>query len=352
MKHRVLFVTMSMFVLLGMLLAACGPQATPVVEPPTTTASEQPAAPAEQAKTYVLVPKNLGNPYFDTANKGAQEAGKELGVTVTYQGSATADATQQIQLLNSLIAQKVNGLAISADDSDALVPVGKQAMDAGIPVVTWDSAISPGGRTVHINQAVAADIAAIQIKMASDLAGGEGQIAILSATSTAPNQNEWIALMEKELKKPEYAKLELVTTVYGDDEDTKSYNEANGLMQTYPDLKVIIAPTTVGIAASARAVQDADKVGKVFVTGLGTPNQMREYVKSGASPEFALWNPSDLGYLAIYTLDAIATGKIKGQPGDTYAAGKLGDYTVAEDGTVLLGPPTVFDKNNIDSFDF
>lgn len=352
MKHRVLFVTMSMFVLLGMLLAACGPQATPVAEPTTTTAAEQPAAPAEQAKTYVLVPKNLGNPYFDTANKGAQEAGKELGVTVTYQGPATADATQQIQLLNSLIAQKVNGLAISADDSDALVPVGKQAMDAGIPVVTWDSAISPGGRTVHINQAVAADIAAIQIKMASDLAGGEGQIAILSATSTAPNQNEWIALMEKELEKPEYAKLELVTTVYGDDEDTKSYNEANGLMQTYPDLKVIIAPTTVGIAASARAVQDANKVGKVFVTGLGTPNQMREYVKSGASPEFALWNPSDLGYLAIYTLDAIATGKIKGQPGDTYAAGKLGDYTVAEDGTVLLGPPTVFDKNNIDSFDF
>ncbi len=308
--------------------------------------------PAAAGMTYVLVPKNLGNPYFDTANKGAQEAGKELGVTVTYQGPATADATQQIQLLNSLIAQKVNGLAISADDSDALVPTGKQAMDAGIPVVTWDSAISPGGRTVHINQAVAADIAAIQVKMASDLAGGSGQIAILSATSTAPNQNEWIDLMKEELKKPEYANLELVTTVYGDDEDTKSYNEANGLMQTYADLKVIIAPTTVGIAASARAVQDANKVGQVFVTGLGTPNQMREYVKSGASPQFALWNPSDLGYLAIYTLDAIANGRITGQPGDSYSAGKLGDYTILEDGTVLLGPPTVFDKNNIDSFDF
>ncbi len=356
MKNRMLFVTVSLFMLLGILLAACGPQATPVptevpaaVQPTTAPPAEQPAA---AGATYVLVPKNLGNPYFDTANKGAQEAGKELGVTVTYQGPATADATQQIQLLNSLIAQKVNGLAISADDSDALVPTGKQAMEAGIPVVTWDSAISPGGRTVHINQAVAADIAAIQVKMASDLAGGEGQIAILSATSTAPNQNEWIGLMKEELKKPEYAKLELVTTVYGDDEDTKSYNEANGLMQTYPDLKVIIAPTTVGIAASARAVQDANKVGKVFVTGLGTPNQMREYVKSGASPEFALWNPSDLGYLAIYTLDAISSGKIKGQPGDKFSAGKLGDYTIADDGTVLLGPPTVFDKNNIDSFDF
>jgi rhamnose transport system substrate-binding protein len=273
-------------------------------------------------------------------------------VTVTYQGPAAADATQQIQLLNSLIAQNPSGLAISADDSDALVPTGKQAIDAGIPVVTWDSAIAPGGRTVHINQAVAADIAAVQIKMASDLAKGEGKIAILSATSTAPNQNEWIGLMKEELKKPEYAKLQLVDTVYGDDEDTKSYTEAQGLFKKYPDLKVIIAPTTVGIAAAARAVQDANLVGKVFVTGLGTPNQMRDYVKSGAAPQFALWNPSDLGYLAIQTLHAIASGQIKGQPGDKFKAGKLGEYTIDKDGVVLLGPPTVFDKDNIDKFNF
>jgi rhamnose transport system substrate-binding protein len=298
------------------------------------------------------VPKNLGNPYFDTANKGAQDAAKELGVTVTYTGPATADATQQIQLLNSLIAQKVAGLAISADDSDALVPVGQAAIAAGIPVVTWDSAIAEGGRTLHINQAVAADIAAVQIKMASDLAGGSGEIAILSATSTAPNQNEWIKLMGEELKKPEYANLKLVDTVYGDDEDTKSYNEAQGLFKKYPELKVIIAPTTVGIAASARAVQDANLVGKVFVTGLGTPNQMREYVKSGASPQFALWNPGDLGYLAIMTLDALSNGKITGKAGDKFTAGKLGEYTVNDDGTILLGPPTVFSKDNIDQFDF
>lgn len=353
MKNRSIFTAVAMVLVLS-LLSACAPvpatQAPAAEQPAEQPAAEQPAA--EGAKVYVLVPKNLGNPYFDTANKGAQEAATELGVTVNYQGPATADATQQIQLLNSLIAQKVAGLAISADDADALVPTGKDAMSAGIPVVTWDSAIAAGGRTVHINQAVAADIAAVQIKMASDLAGGEGKIAILSATSTAPNQNEWIGLMQEELKKAEYAKLELVDTVYGDDEDTKSYNEAQGLMKKYPDLKVIIAPTTVGIAASARAVQDANMVGKVFVTGLGTPNQMRDYVKSGASPQFALWNPSDLGYLAIYTLDAIATGKIKGAPGDKYTAGKLGEYSVLDDGTVLLGPPTVFDKDNIDAFNF
>ena len=349
---------------MAMLLTACGPQATaaPTAAPQPTTApaataaattgSSATTAPASSGKVYVLVPKNLGNPYFDTANKGAQQAASELGVTVQYQGPATADATQQIQLLNSLIAQKVAGLAISADDSDALVPTGAAAIAAGIPVVTWDSQISKGGRTVHINQAVATDIAAVQVKMASDLAGGSGKIAILSATSTAPNQNEWIADMKTELQKPAYANLQLVDTVYGNDDDTKSYSEAQGLLTKYPDLKVIIAPTTVGIAASARAVQDAKLVGKVFVTGLGTPNQMRDYVKSGAAPQFALWNPGDLGYLAIYTLDAIASGKIKGQPGDTYTAGKLGSYTIAQDGTVLLGKPTVFNKDNIDSFNF
>ena len=330
--------------------AAGGEEAAPA-EP--TAASAEEAAPAEGGgASYVLVPKNLGNPYFDTANKGAQEAAAELGVEVTYQGSATADATEQIQLLNSLISQQVSGLAISANDSDALVPTGQAAMAEGIPVVTWDSAIAPGGRTVHINQAVSEEIGRSQVQVIADLIGGEGQIAILSATSTAPNQNEWIEWMKDELTKPEYADIELVATVYGDDEDEKSYNEAQGLMRTYPDLKGIISPTTVGIAAAARAVQDAEKVGQVMVTGLGTPNQMREYVKSGAAPAFALWNPADLGYLAIYTLNAIASGEIEGVPGDTYSAGKLGEYTIAEDGTVLLGPPTVFDADNIDDFDF
>jgi len=202
------------------LLGACAPKAT-----------EAPAAPQVPAAAacinYVLVPKNLGNPYFDTANNGAQEAAKELGIKVQYQGSATADATEQITLLNSLIAQKPCGLAVSANDADALVPTGKAAMEAGIPVVTWDSAIAKDGRNMHINQAETEGIGAIQIKMASDLAGADGgEIAILSATSTAPNQNAWIEVMKEELKKPEYSNLELVEVVYGDDDDTKSYNEA------------------------------------------------------------------------------------------------------------------------------
>ena len=360
MKQRSLFFSLTALIVLSMLLGACG--ATPTAAPATAapaTAAPATAAPATQAPTkapltFVLVPKNLGNPYFDTANNGAQEAAGELGVTVLYQGPATADATQQIQLINTLIAQKVNGLAISADDSDALVPTGQAAMAAGIPVVSFDSAIGKAGRVLHINQAVLHDIGAIEIKMALDLTGADGgEIAILSATSTAPNQNAWIEVMKTELQKPEYAKLKLDDVVYGDDDATKSYNEALGLFTKYPNLKVIIAPTTVGIAASAQAVTDKGLIGKVFVTGLGTPNQMRAYVKSGAAPEFALWNPGDLGYLSVYVLNALATGEIKGVAGETFKAGRLGEYTIQEDAdlgvNILLGLPFIWDKTNIDA---
>jgi rhamnose transport system substrate-binding protein len=363
MKRNTFYLAMSVVVVLGMLLSACGSAATPTMAPtqapaPTTAPAAPapttaPAAAAATARTYVLVPKNLGNPYFDAANSGAQLAAKELGVTVLYQGPTTADATAQITLLDSLIAQKVSGLAISADDADALVPTGKQAIAAGIPVVCWDSPISAGGRLTFVNQATPQGIGDVEVKMALDLTGPSGgEIAILSATAQAPNQNIWIGIMKADLATPAYSMLKLDTVVYGNDDDTTSYNQALSLFKTYPNLKVIIAPTTVGIAASARAVKDQNLIGKVFVTGLGLPNQMRDYVKGGESPEFALWNVPNIGYLTIYMLDAIASGKIKGNPGDTFTAGKLGSYTVQSDGSVLLGPPQVFNKDNIDQFNY
>jgi rhamnose transport system substrate-binding protein len=329
---------------------------TPSEAPPTAEALATERSAACKGD-YVLVAKKLSNPYFDTANNGAQKAAEELGITVLYQGSATADATEQINLLNSLIAQQPCGLAISANNADALLPTGKAAMDAGIPVVTWDSAIAPDGRDIHIKQVMLQDIGTIQIQMASELAGPDGgQIAILSTMSTAPNQNTWIEIMKEELIKPEYANLELVETVYGDDDDTKSYNEAKALFSKYPDLKVIIAPTTVGIAASARAVTDENLIDQVFVTGLGTPNQMREYVKNGAAPQFALWNPADLGYLAVYAMHALATGAITAEAGQAFEAGKLGEKTIEDDPdlglNILLGPPFLYNAENIDDFNW
>jgi len=362
MKNRSMFVSIVALVIFSLVLSACSTPAATTAAPAatnTTAASTggSTCPPVTGNRTYAFVVKNLGNPYFDTANAGAQAAAKELGVTVQYQGPATADATQQIQLLNTIIAQKVTGIAISADDTNALVPTGQAAMAACITTVSFDSGIAKGGDQLFINQADTQGIGDIQVKMALDLTGpAGGKIAILSATSTATNQNAWIDVMKADLAKPEYKALQLVDVVYGNDDDTTSYTQAQGLMTKYPDLKVIIAPTTVGIAASARAVTDGKMIGKVFVTGLGTPNQMRDYVTSGASPEFALWSPGDQGYLTIYVMDLLATGKIKGTVGETFTAGKLGSYTIIDNPdlgpTIILGQPTIFNKDNIANFNF
>jgi len=160
-------------------------------------------------------------------------------------------------------------------------------------------------------------------------------------------------MMEEELSSnPDYADIELVDTVYGDDDDQKSFDQTEALLSSHPNLKGIISPTTVGIAAAARYLSDSDKKGKVMLTGLGTPNQMREFVEDGTVQAFALWNPGDLGYLAAYAANALATDEISGEPGDTFEAGDLGEYTVEDDGSVLLGDPFVFTKENIGDFDF
>jgi rhamnose transport system substrate-binding protein len=307
---------------------------------------------AEAGYKIIHMPKNLGNPYFDACNKGAQEAAKELGDEVTYQAPSDADATKQIQMINALIATKVDGMMVSANDPDALVPSGKKAMEAGIKVVTYDANIGAGGYDVFVNQADFEGIGRIEVQVMAELIGNEGEIAILSAAAGMPNQTKWIEWMLEELKDPKYSKMKLVDTVYGDDDDTKSYQKMQGLMKSYPNLKGVISPTSVGIAAGARAITDAGKIGKIVITGLGTPNQLREYVKNGACPKFALWNPVDLGYLSTYVTHYLIDGTIKGEPGEKFTAGRLGEYTIADDKSVLLGLPYVFDKDNIDDFDF
>ena len=145
---------------------------------------------------------------------------------------------------------------------------------------------------------------------------------------------------------------QLVETVYGDDDDQTSFDKTAALLQTYPNLKGIISPTTVGIAAAARYLSTSEYKGKVALTGLGTPNQMREYVEDGTVTAFALWNPADLGYLAAFAAKALIEGDITGEEGDTFEAGKLGEYEVGADGVVLLGDPYVFNADNIGDFDF
>ncbi|HEY64774.1 MAG TPA: rhamnose ABC transporter substrate-binding protein [Caldilineae bacterium] len=346
MKHRMIFALLAMATVVA-LLAACAPPATPVAP------QQAPAEKAAKGYKIAIVVKNLGNPFFEAVNRGAQEAAKELGDEIIFQGPATPTAEGQIEIIDALIAQKVDAIAVSANDPDALVPVGKKAMDAGIVMISFDSGIAPAGRQLHISQADMETIGRVQVQMIAEQIGYEGQIAILSAASTMTNQNTWIEWMKEELKDPKYSKMELVAIVYGDDLREKSYNEAQGLFKSYPDLKGIISPTTVGIAATARALQDAGLCGKIKLTGLGLPSEMAEYVKNGCCEEFALWNPVDLGYLTAYVAHRMLAGEITGKAGETFEAGRLGEYTIQVDGDdvyIVLGPPFRFNAENIDEW--
>jgi rhamnose transport system substrate-binding protein len=298
-----------------------------------------------------MVVKNLGNGFFDAAHQGADEAAKQLGnVEVIYTGPTTPSAEGQIEIINALISQKVDAIVISANDPNALVPITKKAMARGIKVVSFDSGVAPEGRQMQLNPSNAELIGEKQIQMASNAAGGAGEIAILSASAQATNQNIWIGVMKKVLEKPEYARLKLAATVYGDDQSDKSYREAIGLLRSHPGLKAIIAPTTVGIVAASKAVVDEHLVGKVFVTGLGLPSEMAGHVKSGAVREFAIWNPIDLGYAATYAADQFVKGTATAKPGASVSVGRLGSVTLDAGGEAALGPPFTYNSGNIDKF--
>src|SRR5215831_3897265 len=304
-----------------------------------------PAFAADKMKIAMVV-KNLGNGFFDAAHEGGKEAAKELGdVELIYTGP-----TAQIEVINSLISQKVSALAISANDKDALVPIAKRAMQRGIKVISFDSGIAPAGRIMQLNPSNNVLIGTKLAEMASEASGGGGEVAVLSATAQATNQNIWIAELKKALAKPEFSKLKLVNTVYGDDQSDKSYREAIGLLRSNPNLKVIIAPTTVGIVASAKAVADEKLIGKVYVTGLGLPSEMAGHVKSGAVKSFAIWNPIDLGYTATQLAYAAVKGKVTGKQGEQIPAGRMGKITIEGDGEAAMAPPFTYNASNIDQF--
>jgi rhamnose transport system substrate-binding protein len=306
---------------------------------------------AMAADKIALVVKSLGNGFFDAANQGAQEAAKELkDVEIIYTGPAKATAEGQIEIINSLIAQNVKAIVISANDPDALVPALKKAMARGIKVVSFDSGVRKDGRLMHLNPSSNALIGEKLVKMTQDAIGATGEIAVLSATAQATNQNIWIDEMKKVLAKPPYTGLKLVSVVYGDDQTDKSYREAQGLFKSYPNLKAIVAPTTVGVAAAAKAVQDEKKVGALFVTGLGLPSEMAGHVKSGAVKSFAIWNPIDLGYSAVYAAHQFVHGKAKGAAGEKVSLGRVGTVALDANNEAAMAEPFTYDAGNVEKF--
>ncbi|WP_195818586.1 rhamnose ABC transporter substrate-binding protein [Roseobacter sp. MH60115] len=304
---------------------------------------------AQDNMRIALVVKALGIGFFEAAAEGAQEAADELGgVEVIYTGPTDTTAEGQIEVINALIAQNVDAIAVSANDTDALVPALKRAMQRGITVISWDSGVAEEGRQMHLNPSSNALIGNMIIKLAADHLPEGGDVAVLSATTTSTNQNIWIEEMTKVMG--DYPGINVVSTVYGDDLADKSYREAQGLMQSFPDLDAIIAPTSVGIVAAAQAVADAGKIGEVNVTGLGLPSEMAGAIESGASQSFAIWNPIDLGYSATMIAHALASGAATAEPGAEISIGRVGTITLDDTNAAAMADPFVYDASNIEQF--
>jgi len=315
---------------------------------PTGTAD--PDAEIPEGLRMDFLPKQLNNPYSDIVNEGGALAVEELAGEFTERGGTEPPADSQVEYINAASQAGSDVIVIAANDPDAVCPSLDQARDNGAAIVGYDS--NANCTDIFVNQSSDELIGRTLVEMISEQIGGEGTFAVLSATPNATNQNSWIAAMEEVLAEEEYADLELVDTVYGNDDDLQSFQEMQGLMQSHPDLDGVVSPTTVGIAAAARYVSDSEYKGEVAITGLGTPNQMREFVEDGTVESFALWNPEELGYLAGHAGAALSAGRITGAEGETFEAGDLGEFTVEADGEIVLGPPTVFDADNIDDFDF
>ncbi|MGQ9840244.1 MAG: rhamnose ABC transporter substrate-binding protein [Anaerolineae bacterium] len=364
----------ALLTVLSMLGAACATPAPAPAQPPAQpTAAPAPAEPTAapppaaggvieampgKSVDMILLPKFMGNKVFEEAYEGAQEAHKELGNPgkLNYVGpTADNSVAGQIEIVTNAPAQGVKALMISNNAGDQLGPAAQKARDAGLTVVTWDSPIpSAQGEQLFIAQVDFNETGVVMAQMALDILGPDGgKFAILSASPDAANQNAWIAAMKEALKDPKFSKLQLLDIVYGNDQSEDSYNQALALVSKYPDMELIMAPTSIGIVAASKAMQDEGLCDKVKVSGLGLPSEMVEYTLNGCAPEFALWSFVDLGYLTYYATYLIATGQMEAKEGVQFEAGRMGTYTITKDPTrekglrVLMGPFTVYNKDNV-----
>jgi rhamnose transport system substrate-binding protein len=359
-KHGIWFTLFAVVALVAACTSAASPSASAPAASPSAGAGGVAKAEPGQSVKMMLLPKFLGILPFDQANKGAEEAATELQnpEKLAFVGPTPENSVQgQIEFMTNAPTQGQKVVMLSNNAGDQIAPAAKAAQAAGTKVVTWDSPIpSSEGESVFVAQVDFDSIGVVMADMALSLAGPDGgKFAVLSASPDAANQNAWIAALEEALKDPKYAGIELVETVYGDDQSEKSYNQALALVDKYPDLKVIMAPTTVGIAAAAKAMQDENLCDKVKVSGLGLPSEMVSYTLNGCAPQFALWSFVDLGYLAYYTSYLLATGAITGEEGEKFEAGRMGEFTVEKDPTrdaglrVLMGDFKVYDKTNVEA---
>lgn len=321
-----------------MALAGCGKSNSPATNSST------------KMYTIGLMPKEKGLKYFTSCYQGAQEAAKELkDVNLVYDGPTDGDATKAADLVGQWALQGFDAIAVSAIDPKVLGPALKKAQTQGVKTLTWDADVAPTDRSFFVSQASPEQIGDTLVDtMAKDI-NDTGNVAIISATETAANQNDWIKYMKLDLKK--YPKMHLVAIEYPGEDQDKALSAAKTLMQAHPDLRGMFGISSASFPAAAEAVRQEHKIGKVLVTGLSTPDPMKPYVKDGTVKSVVLWNTKDLGYLTVYAAEALCKGTLK--KGDTtFHAGRLGDRKIVDGDTILLGKILVFTKANIDQYDF
>jgi rhamnose transport system permease protein len=294
------------------------------------------------------MPKNKGNPYFVSCRQGAEEAARQLGVTLLWDGPTETDAAKQNEVVEAWITRGVDAIAVSVENREGLSTVLRKARGRGIKVVTWDADALPDARDLFVNQATPQGIAETLLGHASRILGGKGDFAIVTASLTAANQNEWIAQI-KQLLATKYPDLRLVDIRPSDDDRKRAFDETQALLKAHPEVKLVMAIASPAVPGAAEAVKQSGR-SDVKVTGLGLPNDARPYLKHGVVDSVVLWNTVDLGYLTVRVAAALVKGTLAGGA-SSFDAGRLGSLRVEGD-NVLLGTPFTFTKDNVDQFDF
>lgn len=305
---------------------------------------------AADAKLMIaLMPKAKGNAYFLSVRAGAEKAAKELDVELLFDGPTDTNAAKQNEIVENWITLGVDVIAVAAENKEGISTALRKAQKSGTKVITYDADALPDARSFFVNQATPEGIGQGLMDEAARLMNNEGELAIITATLTAANQREWMKHIEARLKSA-YPNIKLVAVRPCDDLKDRAQSEATALMSANPNLKLIMAICTPGVPGAAEAVKQAGKTGKVKVIGLGLPNENKRYVHEGVTESVILWNTMDLGYLTIYAGTALAKDQLK--PGaKTIKAGAMGTFEIKGD-NILLGKPFIFNKGNIDQFDF
>jgi len=300
-------------------------------------------------KKICMMPKLVGIPYFNASEKGAKEAAEELGVDLVYDGPTEAKAALQSQMIEQWIQQQCGAISVAANDPDALAPAMKKAEDAGIKTSAWDADVAKDAREVFVNQATFEAIGYKLVDVMAEQTGGKGKFLVVTGSLTAPNQVAWLKEMRERMKE-KYPEMSISSVEPGEEDLQLGIDITKNYLRANPDTTGVFGITSVALPGAAEAVEQEGLEGEVAVTGLSTPNDMKPHLDSGAVEKFVLWNPVDLGYLAVHVANAQLEDNLP--KSGTFKAGRLGEVKMLAEDEVLLGPPLVFTPENIDQYDF